>query len=1166
MAKSNDKKKKADRTAKGARSGRGKGGAAAQGRGRVPVGKGQGRGAKAGAAGRGRGGQQAKGDRRRLAEVEEPRTRSAEVENLRARLGEAEETLRAIRSGEVDALVVSGPEGDRIYTLQGADEPYRIIIEQMQEGAVTVAPDGTILYCNRRFADMLGLPLEQVIGQAFALFMVPADRRTIASVLKEGRGRFEGALQASERTRVPVQVTANPVGSATGQQVCVVVTDLTQRKREEEILRAERLARSILENTTEAIVVCDPQGNILRANEAARRLCGGDLVGERFASRFPIEPCADRCGREGCEDWFASGGLPPCVGEALKGQVVQGCEVVLQRREAFGAGAGGAGKMPAAQGAEGRTAARQSVLMFGAGPIYCEDHQILGAVVTLTDITERRRIEEEIRQNRERLRVTLSSIGDAVLACDVEGRVTFLNAVAASLTGWPADEAIGQPVTRLFKIINEETREPLGDLVARVFREKRAIAVANNTALIARDGREIPIEDSAAPILDAAGNITGAVLVFHDASAKRRAQEALRASEERYRLAVRATNDAIWDLDPATGIICWNETYAAAFGRPPESGRSWQWWIDHIHPEDRERAVAGLRAAIEGREDSWTSEYRFQRADGVWADLYDRAYIARDESGEALRVVGAMQDQTERKRAEVALRASQERARDQAAYLQAVLDSAPALIWIALDRECRHVSGNWAATEFSRVPEGTDMSKTGLSPEKLAHYRIFENGVELAAEEMPLQRVAATGEPLEDCAIEFQFADGTVRSLLGNVAPLFDSAGQPSGAVAAFIDVTDRKAAEEALRQRTEELNRYFDMDVDLICVMDGGHLLMVNPAWTTTLGYGVEELKGRHFRELVHPADLKKKEEALREVVDGQKAINFVNRNRCKDGNFRWIEWSAVPTGEGERVYAVGRDVTERRQSEERLRMVNEELARKSEEMEQILYTISHDLKSPLVTIQGFLSYLAGDTAAGRMDRVASHCQRIQNASSRMTRLIDHLLDFSRVGRMKNEPTIVNLSHLVDEVVASHVEQTAEKKIQVTIQRDMPIITADRDRIYQVLDNLVVNAIKYGSGAAQPRIEIGGRIENDEIRVFVKDNGVGIAPEFHKKVFELFHRLDQDTEGAGVGLAIVKRIVEGHGGRAWVESRPGEGAGFWLAFPVGGGFRSNEASVGEVA
>ena len=149
------------------------------------------------------------------------------------------------------------------------------------------------------------------------------------------------------------------------------------------------------------------------------------------------------------------------------------------------------------------------------------------------EVAERKKAEEELRRQREWLQVTLSSIGDAVIASDTSGRITFLNSVAVTLTGWQSEEALGQPFTGVFQIINEKTHEPGESLVARVLNEKRVVALANDTALLTKDGREVPIEDSAAPILDSAGNIIGVVLVFHDVTERRRAQAALREALER---------------------------------------------------------------------------------------------------------------------------------------------------------------------------------------------------------------------------------------------------------------------------------------------------------------------------------------------------------------------------------------------------------------------------------------------------------------------------------------------------------------------------------------------------------------------------------------------------------------------------------------------------------
>ena len=185
--------------------------------------------------------------------------------------------------------------------------------------------------------------------------------------------------------------------------------------------------------------------------------------------------------------------------------------------------------------------------------------------------------EKALREQREWLKVTLTSIGDAVLATDSRGKVTFLNPAAAALTGWENDEASGQRVENVFRIINERSREPADNIIDRVLKEGRTVGLANHTALLTPDGREISIEDSAAPIRDGGGEILGVVLVFHDVTERRRVQEALRVSEERLRLAFRGAACGAWELDLATGKSWWSpelfELWGVEPGTPREPGR-----------------------------------------------------------------------------------------------------------------------------------------------------------------------------------------------------------------------------------------------------------------------------------------------------------------------------------------------------------------------------------------------------------------------------------------------------------------------------------------------------------------------------------------------------------------------------------------------------------------
>ncbi|NJC96384.1 MAG: hypothetical protein C3F07_05525 [Anaerolineales bacterium] len=229
------------------------------------------------------------------------------------------------------------------------------------------------------------------------------------------------------------------------------------------------------------------------------------------------------------------------------------------------------------------------------------------------------------------------------------------------------------------------------------------------------------------------------------------------------------------------------------------------------------------------------------------------------------------------------------------------------------------------------------------------------------------------------------------------------------------------------------------------------------------------------------------------------------------------------------------------------------DELEAKNAELEQFTYTVSHDLKSPLVTITGFLSFLEKDALEGRMDRIKSTVRRISSAAEKMQLLLNDLLELSRIGRLMNPPEDVPFETIVHEAI-DHVRGRLDAvNAIVEIQRDFPVIRGDRARLVEVVQNLLDNAAKYSPPGVIPRIEIGtsGVNERGCPIFYVRDNGIGIEPQFHERIFGLFNKLDSQTEGTGVGLALVKRIIEVHNGRIWVESEKGKGTTFHFTLPL---------------
>ncbi len=307
-------------------------------------------------------------------------------------------------------------------------------------------------------------------------------------------------------------------------------------------------------------------------------------------------------------------------------------------------------------------------------------------------------------------------------------------------------------------------------------------------------------------------------------------------------------------------------------------------------------------------------------------------------------------------------------------------------------------------------------------------------------------------------------------------------------------------------------------------------------------------------FLELIHPEDRQQVQTSQMQSLYSLEPISIDYRTNPAHGPERHLNATVhtVKDQDGHPIYLAGTvmDITERKQAEAMREELIAELEAKNAELERFTYTVSHDLKSPLVTIRGFIGLLEQDALAGDTDQMKRDIEHINHATDKMHQLLGELLELSRIGRLMNPPEAVALSELAHDAVALVAGRLVARGVEVEIAAEMPAVYGDRLRLLEVYQNLVDNAVKFMGDQRTPRLEIGARANAREVLCWVRDNGMGIDPSYHEKVFGLFERLEAEGEGTGIGLALARRIVEVHGGRIWVESE-GRGSTFYFTLPA---------------
>lgn len=500
-------------------------------------------------------------------------------------------------------------------------------------------------------------------------------------------------------------------------------------------------------------------------------------------------------------------------------------------------------------------------------------------------------------------------------------------------------------------------------------------------------------------------------------------------------------------------------------------------------------------------------------------------------------------DFTGRLQAEQALREGEERFRR-------IFQASPIAISISSLDEGRLLDANeayWALTGYSRE---NDLGRTTVE------LGIWES--EALREKFVAKLLDR--KTLHNPAYEFAGNMGE-KKIAAAYYELIDFGNKPA-ILSLFHDITSQKQAQDALFRSEARMRAMLEAIPDMIFELQrDGTILQYIPSASMRPLLPPEEFIGKPVAELIPSIAEQTAFATERSLESGQ--VQAFEYPLEQDGEKKTFEARIAAAGT-DSVLAMVRDVTLLKWAfSEREKLITE-LESKNAELERFVYTVSHDLKSPLVTIVGFLGYLEDDFTRGDVEALRRDVERIYLAAYKMQDLLKDLLELSRIGRVMNPPQEVSLEDLAQEALDLTEGRLQERGVRTMIKSSLPVVHGDRKRLLELLQNLIDNAAKYMGDQTDPLIEIGhSGFEEEKPILYVRDNGMGIAPEYQMNIFGLFNKLDPNTEGTGVGLALAKRIVESHGGRLWVESEAGKGSTFYFTLPLSPSREAGSSSAG---
>ena len=1088
--------------------------------------------------------------------------------------------------------------------LRRSEEQFRAVFTQAAAGIAIADLNGRFEQVNRQYCEMFGFTPEDFNHQTILGLTHPADleiteanmRQLLAGevpsyALEKRFVRKDGSILWG---RTSVTLLKNSSGES-AHLICVL-EDISSRRQAEQLKAEQAKLIALRADVSAALASSQPTTDCLK-------LCSEALVRHldvAFASIWTLQEGSDTLELKARAGQYTQLDGPHSrirVGQYKIGRIASTKQPHITNTVSTDP-----------EISDQEWAKKEHMVAFAGYPLMVEN-RVLGVVAMFSRTTfsahsfadlgvisdsiaqfiDRRRAEESARAQAELIRVTLSSIGDGVLATDARGSVTFLNAVAQELTGWAQEDAAGKPITTVFNIVNEETEQVVENPVNRVLREGKIVGLANHTLLISKDGTRRPIDDSAAPIRDAAGNVVGSVLVFRDITERKEAEAAEKKAAEQTRTILNSISDAFVSLDRDWRYTYVNGQAEALMARKAEDllGKSvWEAYPDVVGTALEERLRdAAARTAPSSFEIFYPGHQR-------WYDV--RAYPSSGGLSLYYRDVTGARDIME------ALRQSEERFRaifDQAAVGIAIanlegrfeqvnprfceiLGYTPAELLKLTYRDITHADDQaitqdhvkrlmegkvafyklekrylrkggtsvlWSITTvtFLRDAEGNIKQFIGVI-EDITQRKQVERA--LAEEARLLELLNSTGQAIASSLDLAKLVD-TIR----NAATLLTAAQ-----TAAFLlNNTDNSALTQGLSSPSVLVERFGIEPQSTLCTdtLREGKVLRFSDVSATPLYLESMSRKAVKIRSYLAVPIIARTGEVLGGLFFGHIEPN-VFTERTERLALSIAAQAAIAIDNGRLYAATQKELAERKRAEQALETAKNQAEQANRAKDEFLAIVSHELRTPLTSMLGWARMLK--TTNLPREKAQYGIEVIERNVSVQAQLIADLLDVSRIstGKLTLDLRPTNLLQAINGAIESVRTAAETKLIQITFTNTSSTATVlgDSGRLQQVFWNLLSNAIKFTgeSGRIDIRLEQLGEL----LVVTITDTGKGIRKEFLPHLFQRFQQDDSGTTrrhgGLGLGLSIVRHLVEMHGGRVSASS-DGEGTGskFTVEVPI---------------